>query len=1443
MESGSCYQFPPYEGRYSKFNDFEVQGCKKLPYQPSTDKVFLIHGTEKSSYNLDGFKWGFGNKSDKTFFGNIPNNQKALKYKCSVINCPAVKYVDIVLNYDVTRVYYDKNHEHSTVMKGKVTLLNSKPPPVKKSKLSLPKSSRKRSFIDDSDDDDFSRHFSTKTSTPLSSSREPVSKDLFDEEISGNERLDKAVNEETSFYENTAKANNSEILCVGRQQVNVLVNDNLELNLKIKLNLAHINLQRNKKKALTEKLMTQLKDIQRLQSENAMLEKSLHIGEVEVVDLQAKQNILHGKIEEAGSEKAFINLDEEIGILESMIEKRKSVNGCFSEEISILQQSLNIFSGSKKQVPQASIDSNQVSRDLLRDFDRIEGNSEEILSSPSVNMKCRSSSHTHSMGASNQVSITTCSLKSSLASLRSPATCLTRTSHQEPRSSSGPVPASSCCTVSSSKSAGSKLIPSSIPSSSCNVSSPQDSNSISNTVPLSSCNVSSSLLEETNLISSTILPSSCNVSSFPMERNFISSPIPSSSCNVISSSSVESNLFSSTILPSSCNVSSSSMGRTLILSSQTQASEMNHEACSQLLVDPFLDGKFSQQSKKDNPEDNFNDTLVHSVAENSQESANADDSSISNHDLDTSITFFNKQFPLDKDDVFDNALKTHKLSEDVQKSGPVSFKVTDDFWDDCEIEDGPVPYGHNGKGVFKLHLDERKRMAEIQEIHDGRDWCKKKVAVKSFDGCTDHLRYYQDCNGYRICPNENCSARKLFNKPSRNFIKKADKSNRVVKLCCSSCDAEMKHQTCLDITVQDKSGIHPKARRYLDFDQCHNTLIMKYVGTHTCLTPQKIAPMDETLVKQFFLENPSSTAARFKDYAIKKALHEGQDITEVSMQYADINKIRMIMMKQKKTMNPDGSGLGFLKKFGESLGTTAGDKYLLSVFEDPKMVLVSSSERMKVAAWLSNKENNTTESASVDFCESHFKDYSVMEVTTYSGELRQLVAMFSIVVKKPGENADNVCAALEKIDKMLLEHSGVKFEPKQWTTDNSGALENGIIRAKGISIKPFLASDKLHDIQNINRVVKSSVPLKLQGKLKEEIFKMINGNVPAISENIYQCLLNKAKSFNNQSLYRSLVFNYRKRHKYWYCYRLVVDNNATSEQINRVMTRHGKGEGLVDGVQRMVRTAINDKAKFSLAADGVMVNKGPTVQDRKVRVERALLKSLPEILSSIDQEENSQATPAMDEELKKKALEDFKPKTSDTHRSDKKRKSTKLKQGPPEKSYKKKELLKSKRSLKQVGLSLVSADVSDNEIIATFRRRIGLEETVTIVRDSVLCTCSEHDKNYFCPEILKIFQVLESEDLVDKLKFSSNEFSRLKEKAKTLMKEVGWEVVRCMNRVKCSSCKKFISAGCLTGTDGKNMFHPSEGCLRADLRQVAKVGCPLSQEDVKFLLKCGIRLN
>ena len=88
----------------------------------------------------------------------------------------------------------------------------------------------------------------------------------------------------------------------------------------------------------------------------------------------------------------------------------------------------------------------------------------------------------------------------------------------------------------------------------------------------------------------------------------------------------------------------------------------------------------------------------------------------------------------------------------------------------------------------------------------------------------------------------------------------------------------------------------------------------------------------------------------------------------------------------------------------------------------------------------------------------------------------------------------------------------------------------------------------------------------------------------------------------------------------------------------------------------MVRVSIADKSRFQWAADSVMVSSGPSVLDRKLRVERNLLKSLPGVVSSIEEEVLSQETVRIDDDLKKRALEEFKPKSSDTHRSDKKRK-------------------------------------------------------------------------------------------------------------------------------------------------------------------------------------------
>ena len=114
MEVGVSYEFPSFEGKYAKFNSFPVKICPRLPLYPNLKQVFVLHGTNKEMVR-DGWNWGFANKSDKTFFSNEKDVQKALKYKCNVVGCPAVKYVDMVVKFDMTRVYYDSQHKHGGV--------------------------------------------------------------------------------------------------------------------------------------------------------------------------------------------------------------------------------------------------------------------------------------------------------------------------------------------------------------------------------------------------------------------------------------------------------------------------------------------------------------------------------------------------------------------------------------------------------------------------------------------------------------------------------------------------------------------------------------------------------------------------------------------------------------------------------------------------------------------------------------------------------------------------------------------------------------------------------------------------------------------------------------------------------------------------------------------------------------------------------------------------------------------------------------------------------------------------------------------------------------------------------------------------------------------------------------------------------------------------------
>ena len=78
-------------------------------------------------------------------------------------------------------------------------------------------------------------------------------------------------------------------------------------------------------------------------------------------------------------------------------------------------------------------------------------------------------------------------------------------------------------------------------------------------------------------------------------------------------------------------------------------------------------------------------------------------------------------------------------------------------------------------------------------------------------------------------------------------------------------------------------------------------------------------------------------------------------------------------------------------------------------------------------------------------------------------------------------------------------------------------------------------------------------------------------------------------------------------------------------------------------------------------------------------------------------------------------MEEFKPKSSDTHRSDKKRNVGSSKK-IEKKTFKKGNYLKVKKSIKFLDMELLTVDYSEDDVTVTFKRGVGLEHTVNITQ-------------------------------------------------------------------------------------------------------------------------------
>ena len=301
MEIGTMYEFPPLEGKFSKFDDLATCICEKLPLHPEIDKVYILHNTEQKNTQSDGWSWGKANKSNKANFANKPGSQKAVKYKCAVKDCPAVKFVDVALEFDMTRTYYDQRHKHkklSSVVSKDQKMLNAELDssgdddfvnPNKQFKRKLNSDDGPRSKLPQCDTElNESLHFNPEiTSTPIA--RKNMNGSNIANPMVTSDDLSKrnpvAADPDSTSHQSAVRSENKRLkatLVTSATDIASMLKENEIIKEEVKKNDALLGSLKKQNTVLNQNLSIVRKDAEKLRSDNLILENSVKVSKGEV---------------------------------------------------------------------------------------------------------------------------------------------------------------------------------------------------------------------------------------------------------------------------------------------------------------------------------------------------------------------------------------------------------------------------------------------------------------------------------------------------------------------------------------------------------------------------------------------------------------------------------------------------------------------------------------------------------------------------------------------------------------------------------------------------------------------------------------------------------------------------------------------------------------------------------------------------------------------------------------------------------------------------------------------------------------------------------------------------------------------------------------------------------------------------------------------------------
>lgn len=505
-------------------------------------------------------------------------------------------------------------------------------------------------------------------------------------------------------------------------------------------------------------------------------------------------------------------------------------------------------------------------------------------------------------------------------------------------------------------------------------------------------------------------------------------------------------------------------------------------------------------------------------------------------------------------------------------------------------------------------------------------------------------------------------------------------------------------------------------------------------------------------------------------------------VDDVALKYSDTRHIRYLRDSVNDKRRPNGSDIEAIRLLKEDFQKRGLDSQLImEVGED--FVILSSEQKIRIAALITT--GHIKEPVSLDGCESHAKDFTELEMTTYYPVLRRNVKLATIFVPKPGENSDNVEKLVRTFDGAVNdilpsvaqeygldphEFEGRGLDAHSYVGDEGGGLWGGLCKVKGNAVKNKTVSDFFHLKQDINRhkvYFTADRDKKRFEKLMLDAYDAVTAVQAEDAEKSFEKLIN-TQSTNPTKMMNFKNWWWQRRARWQKWCRNYSSSSASSAEVSNAKSISASGyrKRLLDVVTTECAAAVLEAAEVKRQTLGQRTaGKGPSAADRTERENDQLFLDLDACATAVhhvaertDMTEMEQLQPV------ETAHAAFKINTRDTHRSDRNKKARKTKKTTETaQSVSKSNLRYFSKEVDNVQMDILDYASGMSNFSFKMLDTMGYVQNVIISQDSVGCGSPACRKScHHAVWILhNVFRFSRNEKLIYNKKLSKAEWEKV----------------------------------------------------------------------------------